>query len=237
MNYYPFHVGDYLSHTRHLSETEDLIYRRLLDLYYLHEQPLNECSTDVARKINMSSKRVEVEKLLNEFFEKINGFWINARADDEILKYQNRQKANQKAGIKSGKVRRKKAKQMLNARSTNVEPTRTITRTITKDKNKQKDLSFFIEVAKKVKSEYPKGSCSNLTVDQIAEHLEKKKRSESYCNDLLKGLNAYPKWFANATRDFPNRKHKDLKTFLNQESWKICLEPVKPSIVQMRAEN
>ena len=234
MNYYPFHVGDYLSHTRHLSETEDLIYRRLLDLYYLHEQPLNECSTDVARKINMSSKKVEVEKLLNEFFEKINGFWSNARADDEILKYQNRQKANQKAGIRSGKVRRKNAKQMLNARSTNAEPTRTITRTITKDKNKQKDLSFYIEVAKKVKSEYPK---ANLTIDQIVDHFEKKKRSKEYLDQLIDGLKAYPKWYQQETKTFPDRKHKDLQTFLNQESWKICLEPVKPSIVQMRAEN
>ena len=233
MNYYPFHVGDYLSHTRHLSDTEDLIYRRLLDLYYLHEQPLNECSTDVARKINMSSKKVEVEKLLNEFFEKINGFWINARADDEILKYQNRQKANQKAGIKSGKVRRKNAKQMLNARSTNVEPTRTITRTITKDKNKQKDLSFYIEIAEKVKSKYPN---ANLTVDQIVDHFKKKKRSKEYLDNLLKGIEAYPKWFER-TKTMPDQSHKLLSTFLNNESWKICLEPVKPSIVQMRAEN
>ena len=47
MNYYPFHIGDYASHTRHLTLMEDLAYRRLLDLYYLHERPLNARSTPV----------------------------------------------------------------------------------------------------------------------------------------------------------------------------------------------
>ena len=31
MNYYPFHIGDYLSATRHLSWDEDHAYRRLLE--------------------------------------------------------------------------------------------------------------------------------------------------------------------------------------------------------------
>ncbi|NDC25981.1 MAG: DUF1376 domain-containing protein, partial [Proteobacteria bacterium] len=34
MHYYPFHVGDYQAHTAHLTNTEDLAYRRMLDLYY-----------------------------------------------------------------------------------------------------------------------------------------------------------------------------------------------------------
>jgi hypothetical protein len=53
MHFYSFNIGDYISHTRHLTVIEDCAYRRLLDLYYLHEQPLNECSTTVARAINM----------------------------------------------------------------------------------------------------------------------------------------------------------------------------------------
>lgn len=31
MNYYPFHIGDYLTETAHLSWLEDCAYRRLLD--------------------------------------------------------------------------------------------------------------------------------------------------------------------------------------------------------------
>ncbi|NDH69342.1 MAG: DUF1376 domain-containing protein, partial [Gammaproteobacteria bacterium] len=33
MHYYQFHIGDYKSHTHHLSLLEDLAYRRLLDFY------------------------------------------------------------------------------------------------------------------------------------------------------------------------------------------------------------
>ena len=40
MNYYPFHIGDYATATRHLSWDEDMAYRRLLDVYYTTEKPL-----------------------------------------------------------------------------------------------------------------------------------------------------------------------------------------------------
>ena len=40
MNYYPFHIGDYIAHTAHLDPIEDCAYRRLLDAYYLIEGPL-----------------------------------------------------------------------------------------------------------------------------------------------------------------------------------------------------
>ena len=94
--------------------------------------------------------------------------------------------------------------------------------------------TLYKEVAEKVKSGYPK---ANLTVDQIVDHFKKKKRTKEYLVHLIEGLKAYPKWYRQETKAFPDRKHKDLQTFLNQEAWKICLEPVKPSIVQMRAEN
>ena len=51
MHYYSFHIGDYMSHTRHLSLIEDLAFRRLLDFYYLHEQPIKQ--RDIARQIGM----------------------------------------------------------------------------------------------------------------------------------------------------------------------------------------
>ena len=37
MHYFQFNIGDYASHTRHLTLMEDLAYRRLLDLYYMRE--------------------------------------------------------------------------------------------------------------------------------------------------------------------------------------------------------
>ena len=115
MHYYSFNIGDYASHTRHLSPIEDLAYRRLLDLYYLHEQPLNERSTTVARLINLREYEAEVHTVLEEFFELIEGTgWVNRRADDEISKYHGKLEAASRAGKASAEKR-------LNARSTDVQ--------------------------------------------------------------------------------------------------------------------
>lgn len=116
MHYYSFNIGDYASHTRHLSELEDLAYRRLLDLYYLHEQPLNECSTTVARLINMRKHEDEVKAVLEEFFSLVPGRgWVNSRADLEIEKYHGKIESASKAGKAS-------AQRRLNKRSTDVQP-------------------------------------------------------------------------------------------------------------------
>jgi uncharacterized protein YdaU (DUF1376 family) len=135
MNFYPFHRGDYMSHTRHLTEMEDLAYRRLLDFYYLHEQPLDADATTVARMINMRSAVLEVETILNEFFEFEAGKgWVNSRADAEILKYRNKLEANSRAG-------RISAERRMHSRSTNVQPTNTNTKTIKQEKKNIKKKS------------------------------------------------------------------------------------------------
>ena len=115
MHYYQFNIGDYISHTRHLNVIEDCAYRRLLDLYYLHEQPINDCSTNVARSINMREYEAEVSAVLHEFFELIEGSgWVNRRADEEISKYRLKLEAASKAGKAS-------AERRLNERSTVVQ--------------------------------------------------------------------------------------------------------------------
>lgn len=115
MHYYSFNIGDYASHTRHLEPLEDLAYRRILDMYYLHEQPLNECSTTVARLINMRKNVKEVELVLNEFFLLVKGVgWTNPRADAEIAKFHSKLESASKAGKAS-------AQRRANNRSTDVQ--------------------------------------------------------------------------------------------------------------------
>ena len=116
MRFYSFHIGDYASHTRHLTLMEDLAYRRLLDLYYLHERPLNARSTDVARAIGMRDYEAEVATVLGEFFELVDGSgWINWRADEEIVRCKSKQEQASRAGKAS-------AQRRFNARSTDVQP-------------------------------------------------------------------------------------------------------------------
>jgi len=85
MHYYQFHIGDYKSHTHHLSLIEDLAFRRLLDHYYLHEVPIKQ--RDIARQIGMRDHEQEVLAVLNEFFVSTENGFINPRADEEITKY------------------------------------------------------------------------------------------------------------------------------------------------------
>ena len=68
MHYYQFNIGDYTAHTARLSPMEDLIYRRLLDLYYLNERPFNECCNSVAREIGLVEFSLDVEFILGKLF-------------------------------------------------------------------------------------------------------------------------------------------------------------------------
>lgn len=84
MNYYPFHIGDYISHTSHLTDAEDLAYRRMIDLYYQSEQPFTDVEY-VARRVKSTPEIISV--LLSDFFVKTEDGWRNKRADEEIEKY------------------------------------------------------------------------------------------------------------------------------------------------------
>jgi uncharacterized protein YdaU (DUF1376 family) len=105
MHYYQFNIGDYSSHTRHLSLIEDAIYRRLLDLYYLHERPLNCGIASVARQIDARDYEAEVKIILEEFFQLTESGWINLRADKEIEHYHSKIEQASKAGKASAEAR------------------------------------------------------------------------------------------------------------------------------------
>jgi uncharacterized protein YdaU (DUF1376 family) len=116
MHYYQFNIGDYKSHTNHLDLLEDLAYRRLLDLYYLHERPLNSGITAVARQIGMRDHETEVKTVLEEFFDLTDDGWINQRADKEIKHFHSKIDQASRAGKAS-------AERRMSARSTDVQLT------------------------------------------------------------------------------------------------------------------
>jgi len=111
MHYYNFNIGDYASHTRHLTLMEDIAYRRLLDLYYLHERPLNVDATLVAKQIGMRDEVATVRDVLNEFFERTEEGYLNTRADREIAHFHAKIEQASRAGKAS-------AERRLNGRST-----------------------------------------------------------------------------------------------------------------------
>lgn len=87
MNFYPFHIGDYTTHTAHLEPMEDLAYRRLLDAYYLREGSLPADIAEICRITRLRQYAKEVETVLREFFILSNEGWANDRAEKELEKF------------------------------------------------------------------------------------------------------------------------------------------------------
>ena len=98
MHYFQFHIGDYKSHTHHLSLLEDLAYRRLLDFYFLHENPIKH--RDIARQIGMREHEEDVMTVLNEFFISTPEGFVNPRADKEIKQYKEFAEAGKRGAAK-----------------------------------------------------------------------------------------------------------------------------------------
>ena len=86
MHYYQFNIGDYQSHTGHLSEIEDLAYRRMLDWIYLHEKPIPKEINEVARNIRMRTHCESITIVLQEFFICTETGWVSDRVQREIAK-------------------------------------------------------------------------------------------------------------------------------------------------------
>jgi uncharacterized protein YdaU (DUF1376 family) len=93
VNYYPFHIGDYASATRHLSWDEDCAYRRLLDAYYTTEKPLPLDERAVCRLVlaTTQDQREAVMTVLSEFWARTDSGWVNRRADAEIAAMREKQ--------------------------------------------------------------------------------------------------------------------------------------------------
>jgi len=103
MKFYPHHIGDYRGGTAHLSNEEDICYRRLLDRYYDTELPLENSPRLLARQCRVTQSAVE--NVLADFFILTDDRWHNARADAEIvLWYGKSAKAKAKADARWGKT-------------------------------------------------------------------------------------------------------------------------------------
>ena len=125
MHYYPFHVSDYIHDTAHLSNEEDLAFRRLLDLYYTQEKPIPNRTQEVARRIRMSKQENAVQTVLEEFFsfDFEKGHWYHKRCDETIAAYQTKAERNRKVGKLGGRPKHNPEKtQTVSKSNPNQEP-------------------------------------------------------------------------------------------------------------------
>lgn len=84
---------------------EDGAYNRLLDQYYINEQPLPLDNAMIYRMSRAKSKqeKAAVNFVLSAFFEKRADGYHQKRADEEILAYQERAKTARENGAKGGR--------------------------------------------------------------------------------------------------------------------------------------
>jgi uncharacterized protein YdaU (DUF1376 family) len=106
MNFFPFHPGDYMLRTAHLEPLEDLAYRRLIDLYYVNEQPIQGQPEEVARVIRMRSNAAEVGVVLREFFVPTEEGWRHRHCDEVISQYHAKAKQAVENGKRGGRPRK-----------------------------------------------------------------------------------------------------------------------------------
>lgn len=161
MNFYPFHVGDYKSHTDHLTPKEDICYRRLLDHYYLHESPIANDMPAVARHIKMRDSEEVIKAILVEFFELRGEYWHSNRADKEIAAYASKsEKARKSAGSRWSNANAMRTQCEGNATvecERNATNTNTITNTnIVKKKTTRKKKETFTPPTAEQVDEYAK---------------------------------------------------------------------------------
>ena len=124
MHYYQFNLKDYKAHTEHLTEMEDLAYRRMIDWCYLHESGLPIDIDEVARLIRMRTHCESIAVVLREFFCELEGEYLNKRIDSEVSKYRAKSdKARDSANARWGKKKKvnKKIKPDANALRTECE--------------------------------------------------------------------------------------------------------------------
>ena len=117
MHYYQFNIKSYHADTVHLSNEEDICYRRLLDMYYDTEQSIPTALPPLTRRLRVGLP--ELETVLNEFFVLTEKGWINYHCEHVIAEYNkfiDKQRAN---GCKGGKPKKPTANPPLTQALTN----------------------------------------------------------------------------------------------------------------------
>jgi hypothetical protein len=128
MHYFQFNIGDYASHTRHLSLLEDLAYRRLLDLYYLREGKIYGNEGEIARQIGMRDHVLEVKQVLQDFFSiGEDGRWAHDRCDAELAEYRQFLEKQRENGRLGGRPSKNPKKPTANPSLTQSEPKKSLT--------------------------------------------------------------------------------------------------------------
>ena len=106
MYFYPHHIGDYKAATTYLSNEEDLAYRRLLEMYYDTENPIQDDPDLLSKRLRVTPEALSF--VLKEFFSLTKDGWKNKRCDLVIKDYHAMVEKNRKNGKSGGRPKASK---------------------------------------------------------------------------------------------------------------------------------
>lgn len=188
MIWYKFHLGDYITHTLHLADAEDLAYRRLLDLYYMSEAPIPLDTDLVSRKIRLDKDITE--SVLSEFFDREEDGYHNSRCDAEIAKYTAQVATNRELGKRGGRPKKVTDQQLTNVvkMETESEPKLNPNKIQIQNKNISSRFDEFWSTWPSSKRKVAKVTCKtkwdklklDSVADQIIAHVGSLKTSEQW---------------------------------------------------------
>jgi uncharacterized protein YdaU (DUF1376 family) len=92
MNYFEFHLGDWAAATGHLSWDEETAYMRLLRAYYHGEAAIPKGQQYRLAKAATAAQKRAVDAVIAEFFTESDGAFHQKRADEEIARFQDKQR-------------------------------------------------------------------------------------------------------------------------------------------------
>jgi uncharacterized protein YdaU (DUF1376 family) len=101
MHYYQFNIGDYRAATAHLSNEEDLAYRRLLDMYYDTENQIPFDTQWVAKRLRLDCE--VVKSVLQDMFKLTESGWYHGRCETVIEQYHAMAEKNRANGRLGGR--------------------------------------------------------------------------------------------------------------------------------------
>ncbi len=197
MIWYKFHLGDYITHTMHLSDAEDLAYRRLLDLYYMSERPIPLDTESVSRRIRLDLDITE--SVLGEFFERTDEGYRNHRCDIEITKYQHQVATNTLLGKRGGRPKKTESEPNQNRNETLTEEEKE--KTISSQATRFEDFWSVWPTSKRkvgkaaVQAKW-KAKHLDKVADQIIAHVSSMKTSEQWTS----GFEPAPMTYINQRR-------------------------------------
>lgn len=235
MHYYQFNIKSYQSATLHLSNEEDLAYRRLMDFYYDSENSIS-AKPNKPTALQWLSRRLrvglpELESVLNEFFIFEIDEWKHDYCDqviEDYKSYQEKQRANGSKGGRGNKANAKPNKPTalptLTQAKPNAKPTinkkqETINQSIgdyEKPDSKKQSYSQDFDIFWK---SYPRGEGKA----KAFEYWKKIKPSEALQAQFLKTLEAQKR-----TKTWIDGFAPHASTWLNEKRWEDEIQPLQP---------